>query len=111
MGITGELSTSIDIVRDIVVPDDLAGDNALVAMRGALTLRNLVDHLAATLAGVLDRCGVAAAQGRSPRELLMSLGCAPSVAERLIRVGGALPSLPTLAAHAGEGVSDVLCRS
>ncbi|WP_409431308.1 DUF222 domain-containing protein [Mycobacterium sp. SMC-16] len=103
MGITGELSTSIDIVRDIVVPDDLAGDNALVAMRGALTLRNLVDHLAATLAGVLDRCGVAAAQGRSPRELLMSLGCAPSVAERLTRVGAALPMLPTLAAHAGDG--------
>ncbi|KAB7754068.1 HNH endonuclease [Mycolicibacterium mucogenicum] len=103
MGITGELSTSIDTVRDIVVPDDLTGDDALEAIRGVLRLRGVVDHLAAMLAGALDRCGVAAAQGRSVRELLMAVGCAPSVAQRLVRIGAALPALPTLAAHAADG--------
>ncbi|MUM35897.1 DUF222 domain-containing protein, partial [Mycolicibacterium sp. CBMA 361] len=66
-------------------------------------LRNVVDYLAATAAGALDALGVATAQGRTLRELLISLGCAPTVAERLVRVGAALPSLPTLAAHAGDG--------
>ncbi len=87
----------------MVVPDDMAGHDAVNVMRVLLTLRGVVDHLAATTVGVLDRCGVAASQGRTPREMLMSLGCAPSVAERLVRISGALPMLPTLAAHAGDG--------
>ena len=81
----------------------MAGDDALESMRVLLALRNVIDHLAAMVAGVLDRCGVAASQGRTPRELLITLGCAPAVAERLVRVGAALSSLPTLAAHAGDG--------
>ena len=81
----------------------MAGDDALEVARCLLRMRNVVDHLAATLAGVLDRLGVAAGQGRTLRELLMSLGCAPAVAERMVRVGGALPLLPTLAAHACDG--------
>ncbi len=85
------------------IPDDVNGDDALDVMRALVVLRNVVDHLAATVAGALDRLGVAASQGRTPRELLISLGCAPSVAERLVRAGGALPSLPTLVAHAADG--------
>ncbi|CAM5736076.1 hypothetical protein MAUB1S_04523 [Mycolicibacterium aubagnense] len=68
-----------------------------------VVLRNVVDHLAAMVAGVLDRCAVAASQGRTLRELLITLGCAPSVAERWVRIGAALPLLPTLAAHAADG--------
>jgi len=104
MGIAPNLSPILDHLRDVVLPDEMAGDDALEVARCLFRLRNVVDHLAVILTGVLDRCGVAASQGRTLRELLMSLGCAPSVAERLVRVGGALPLLPTLAAHAGDGV-------
>ncbi|GAA2439807.1 HNH endonuclease [Mycolicibacterium llatzerense] len=103
MGITGELTTSLNIIRGAYVPDEMAGGDALAVMRLLVALRNVVDYLAATVAGALDRCGVAAAQGRTPRELLIGLGCAPSVAERLVRVGAALPLLPTLVAHAADG--------
>ncbi|MHA7662830.1 HNH endonuclease [Mycolicibacterium sp. HS_4_1] len=103
MGIAPDLATSLDTLRGVRVPDDLAGDDALAAMRGLLALRNLVDHLAATVVGVLDRRGVAAGQGRTVRELLIALGAAPAVASRVVRVGVALPSLPTLAAHAADG--------
>ncbi|MCX8559369.1 DUF222 domain-containing protein [Mycolicibacterium mucogenicum] len=103
MGIASDLHPLLDHLRDVVLPDEMAGDDPLEVARCLLRMRNVVDHLAATLAGVLDRCGVAAGQGRTLRELLMSLGCAPAVAERLVRVGGALPLLPTLAAHACDG--------
>jgi hypothetical protein len=103
MGTRPDLNPLLDHLGGVVVPDDLAGDDALEVVRVLLTLRNVVDHLAATVAGVLDRCGVAASQGRTPRELLIALGCAPSVAERWVRIGAALPLLPTLAAHAADG--------
>ncbi len=103
MGIAEDLTTSLDIARGLGVPDDVTGDDALESMRVLVTLRNLIDHLAATVTGVLDRCAVAASQGRTLRELLMSLGFAPSVAERMVRIGGALPSLPTLTVHAADG--------
>jgi len=104
MGIAPDLTPLLDRLRDVVVPEDIAGEDAVNVMRVLQLIRGVVDHLAATVAGVLDRSGVAAAQGRTMRELLMSLGCAPAVADRLVRVGGALPLLPTLAAHAADGV-------
>ncbi|RUP27362.1 MAG: HNH endonuclease, partial [Mycolicibacterium sp.] len=103
MGIAPDLTTSLDALRGVQVPDEMTGDDAVEALTCALKLRHVAEHLAAMLTGVLNRCGVAASQGRTPRELLIALGCAPSVAQRLIRVGAALPSLPTLAAHAGDG--------
>ncbi|OBA84825.1 HNH endonuclease [Mycolicibacterium mucogenicum] len=103
MGITPDLNLLLDHLRGVAIPEDIAGDDALEVARGLMRLRNVIDHLTARTVGVLDRCGVAAGQGRTLRELLMSLGCAPSVAERLIRVGNALPALPTLAAHARDG--------
>ncbi|OBJ43382.1 HNH endonuclease [Mycolicibacterium mucogenicum] len=103
MGIALDLNPLLDHLRGVVIPDDMPGDDAVAALGCVVTLRNVIDHLAAMMTGVLDRCGVAAGQGRTPRELLMALGCAPSVAERLVRVGGALPILPTLAAHAADG--------
>ncbi|MEN4451142.1 DUF222 domain-containing protein [Mycobacterium sp. SM3041] len=103
MGITPDLNALLERLRDVAVPDDMSRDDAVAAMTCVMKLRNMADHLAAMLTGVLDRCGVAAAQGRTPRELLMALGCAPSVAERFIRVSAALSALPTLAAHAADG--------
>ncbi|TLH60371.1 DUF222 domain-containing protein [Mycolicibacterium phocaicum] len=103
MGIAPDLNPLLDHLRGVAIPENMSGEDAVNVTRLLLLIRGVVDHLAATMTAVLDRCGVAASQGRTPRELLMSLGCAPSVAERLIRVGAALPSLPTLAAHAGDG--------
>ena len=81
----------------------LLDDDPLDAMRRLVTLRNVIDHLAATVTGSLDRLGVAASQGRTLRELLIALGCAPAVAARWIRVAGALPVLPTVVAHCVDG--------
>ncbi|SDZ87355.1 HNH endonuclease signature motif containing protein [Mycobacterium sp. 283mftsu] len=103
MGIAPDFNPLLDHLRGVQVPDDMSGDGAVEAITCVMRIRHVADHLAAMLTGVLDRCGVAAAQGRTLRELLMALGCAPSVAERLVRVGAALPALPTLAAHAGDG--------
>ncbi|TXH16866.1 MAG: HNH endonuclease [Mycobacterium sp.] len=103
MGITPELTTSLDTLRGVQVPDDMPAGDVLEALPYVVKLRNVIDHLAAMLTGVLDRCGAAAAQGRTSREVLMALGCAPSVAQRLVRVSGTLPALPTLAAHAADG--------
>ena len=103
MSITTDLNPLLGQLRDVVVPDNLSGDEAVAVMQCLFTVRNVVDHLAAVVTGVLDRCGVAASQGRTPRELLITLGCAPAVAARLVRVGAALPSLPTAAAHAADG--------
>jgi len=103
MGIASNLNPLLDHLRSVQVPDDITRNDALETLRGFVVLRNLIDHLAATVTGALDRLGVAASQGRTPRELLISLGCAPSVAERMVRVGSALPLLPTLAAHAADG--------
>ncbi|MDX1880291.1 DUF222 domain-containing protein [Mycolicibacterium sp. 141076] len=103
MGITPDLNALLDHLRSVQVSDEMSVDEVVAAMTCVLRLRNVADHLAAMLTGALDRCGAAAAQGRTPRELLMALGCAPSVAQRLVRVGAALPALPTLAAHAADG--------
>ena len=89
----------LDEVRDLVIPED----EALDALRLLLTLRGVVDHLAATTVGVVDRLGLAKARAQKLPELLMSLGCAPGVATRWIRISKALPVLPTLAAHCADG--------
>jgi len=82
------------------IPD---GADGVDALRMLLTLRNLIDHLTASVVGVMDRRGVARAQGRTLRELLIALGYPPAVAARLVRVGAGLPALPTLSAHAADG--------
>jgi hypothetical protein len=103
MAATSDLTTTLDGVRALSIPGNLTADDALGALRVLLTMRNVVDHLAATATGVLDRLGVAASQGRTLRELLITAGCAPSAAARLARIGAAMPSLPTLTAHAADG--------
>ncbi|MUL46018.1 DUF222 domain-containing protein [Mycobacterium sp. CBMA293] len=97
------LTALLDRARELRIPGDITGDEAHDAMRVLLALRGVIDHLAAMMAGALDRCGVAASQGRTLRELLITLGCAPAVAERLVRIGAAASSLPMLVAHAADG--------
>ena len=98
-----DLSALLDHARDVRIPDCTAGAEGVDMMRTLLTLRNLIDHLAATVVGVLDRRRIAGAQGRTLRELLITLGYPPAVAARLVRIGTALPQLPTVAAHAADG--------
>lgn len=103
MGTTGDLTTITDRLLELRIDDNCSGRDAFDAMRAVLTLRNLVDHHAATLAGLLDRLGVAGSQGRSTRELLIVMGFAPTVATRVLRIAAAAAQLPTLVAHATDG--------
>ncbi|MGC5246378.1 DUF222 domain-containing protein [Gordonia sp. DT219] len=68
---------------------DLTSREAFAAMQQLITLRNKVDHLAATLTGEFDRLKMTAPQGRSVRQLLITMGIAPAVAGRLVRIGTA----------------------
>jgi hypothetical protein len=100
---TTPATTLLDRVRALRIPEDLDADDALDMVRALLRVRNTVDHLTAVLTGVLDRLGVPAAHGRTLREVLITAGCAPAVGARLARIGSALASLPTVAAHAADG--------
>ncbi|MDL9945007.1 DUF222 domain-containing protein [Gordonia sp. ABSL11-1] len=104
MSIIDDISNISDRVHDLSVDDDMSGPQAFDAMRALLTLRNLIDHHAAVLTAALERLRVAKDHGRSTRELLIVMGVAPAAAQRLIRVAGSLTTLPTLAAHAADGV-------
>ncbi|WP_262365733.1 HNH endonuclease signature motif containing protein [Gordonia sp. OPL2] len=102
MSIIDDISTA---VRDLRLDDEeLTGPGAFDAMRALLRLRNLIDHHAAVLTAALERLRVATDHGRTTRELLIVMGCAPAVAQRFIRIAGSLTALPTLAAHAADGV-------
>ncbi|MGC4933293.1 DUF222 domain-containing protein [Gordonia sp. DT30] len=68
---------------------DIGSRDAFAAMQQLITLRNMIDHLAATLTGEFDRLKMTAPQGRSVRQLLITMGIAPAVAGRLVRVGTA----------------------
>ncbi|ACY19531.1 HNH endonuclease [Gordonia bronchialis DSM 43247] len=83
--------------------DDTTGPEAHTALQMVLRLRNVVEHHAAVLVARLTALGVAKRQGRTMRELLIVMGCAPAVASRLVRVAGNLALLPRLAGHTGDG--------
>ncbi|MEE3850968.1 DUF222 domain-containing protein [Gordonia sp. LSe1-13] len=103
MGASGDLTTITDSVRELRFADDISGRGAFDAMTTLVTLRNLIEHHAATVVGHLDRLGVARDHGRKLSELLIVMGLAPTVASRLIRISAAREKLPTLAAHAADG--------
>lgn len=96
---TAELIRIAEELRDLELDD---GD-VISELRAALAVVHLADHRAAMLTGALARLDVAARGGRRPREVLMSLGCAPSVAARMLRVGAAAEALPVVMAHAADG--------
>ncbi|MEN2514055.1 HNH endonuclease, partial [Gordonia polyisoprenivorans] len=62
----------------------------------------LVDHHATTLTGEMDRLGVADHKTTRLRELLISMGCAPAVAGRYVRIA-ATGDIDLLLAHAADG--------
>ncbi len=100
--VDAELSAVVSVLRELRC-DDLSGRATFDAIGQVLALRNLIDHHAARLAAQLDRLGVARDHGRSTRELLIVMGFAPSVAQRLLRIAASLDTLPTLHAHAADG--------
>ncbi|MXP23668.1 DUF222 domain-containing protein [Gordonia sp. HNM0687] len=103
MRASGDLTTITDSLRELCFADDMSGRAAFDAMTALVTMRNLIEHHAATVVGHLDRLGVARDHGRRLSELLIVMGLAPAVASRLIRIAGARAKLPTLAAHAADG--------
>ena len=80
-----------------------SGLHAHTELTVILRLRDMIEHRAAILAAHLDRTRVATRQGRSTRELLIVMGCAPTVASRLLRVGAALTADPVMARHSADG--------
>ncbi|CAM5717081.1 hypothetical protein MAUB1S_00551 [Mycolicibacterium aubagnense] len=59
MGTRLNLNTFLDHLGGVDVPDDLAGEDALEAMRALVVLRNVVDHLAVeTVLDIAARGGV-----------------------------------------------------
>ncbi|MFZ2238451.1 MAG: DUF222 domain-containing protein [Gordonia amarae] len=83
--------------------DEVDGRVAFEVLRQLLALLNVAHHHAAMLVGVLDRLGVATKWGGSVRQLLIDMGCAPSVASRLVRVGASLPGLAYTGRHTRDG--------
>ncbi|MGC4935832.1 DUF222 domain-containing protein [Gordonia sp. DT30] len=79
----------IGLLDDRTYSPDLTSREAFAAMQQLNTLRNMLDHYAATLTGEFDRLKMTAPQGRSVRELLITMGFAPAVAGRLVHVGTA----------------------
>ncbi|WP_076477866.1 HNH endonuclease [Williamsia sterculiae] len=94
------LVDEIDIDSDVV--DDVDAD-IVEAIRGAVRLRAAADHVLARLAAQAERVGVAKRSGMRTRELLRCNGMTPTAAIRCLRVGRALPELPTLRRHSAHG--------
>ncbi|MGC5249679.1 HNH endonuclease, partial [Gordonia sp. DT219] len=81
---------------------DITSREAFAAMQQLIVLRNMLDHYAATLTGEFDRLKMTAPQGRSVRQLLITMGIAPAVAGRLVRVGTAT-DIDGLRTHTVDG--------
>ncbi len=86
-------------LSDLQWNPDMTGPQAFGAMKQVLLLRNLVDHHATTLTGEMDRLGVADHKTTRLRELLISMGFAPAVAGRYVRIS-ATTDVDLLLAHA-----------
>ncbi len=89
-------------LSDLQWNPDMTGPQAFGAMKQVLLLRNLVDHHATTLTGEMDRLGVADHKTTRLRELLISMGFAPAVAGRYVRIS-ATTDVDLLLAHAADG--------
>ncbi|MGC4933538.1 DUF222 domain-containing protein [Gordonia sp. DT30] len=81
---------------------DIGSREAFAAMQQLIILRNKVDHLAARVTGEFDRLKMTAPQGRSVRQLLITMGIAPAVAGRLVRIGNT-KELDGLRIHTADG--------
>lgn len=99
------------ILRSVGVPgsDDSAGraDSSGRAeyelLASMVQARNLIEHHMAGLVGVLDRLGVATRFGRTLRELLIVMGLAPVVAQRLLRIARGAEQVGAARKHCADG--------
>ncbi|GAA1481371.1 HNH endonuclease signature motif containing protein [Gordonia sinesedis] len=98
-----KLPDLVDPLTEHRVSGDASGRDVFAATRTLLVLRNLVDHQLSVHVAALDRLGVATQHGRSLRELLIVMGCAPVVAQRLLRIAGSLDDSSVSAGHAADG--------
>ncbi len=89
-------------LSDLQWNPEMTGPQAFGAMKQVLLLRNLIDHHATTLTREMDRLGVADHKTTRLRELLISMGCAPAVASRYVRIS-ATTDVDLLLAHAADG--------
>ena len=71
MGIAPDLTTSLEALRGVQVPDDMPAGDAVEAMTCVVTLRNVIDHLAA-MHGL--SMGGTSADGRLTVEAVYCLG-------------------------------------
>ncbi|MGV9713825.1 DUF222 domain-containing protein [Gordonia sp. NPDC003424] len=82
---------------------DPSGLQAQSAMGLIIELRAILDHHAAVGAATLDRLGVARESAGRTAKLLMTMGAAPAVAHRWLRIGTALPRLQRLPGYTADG--------
>ncbi|GAB24159.1 hypothetical protein GOPIP_063_00730 [Gordonia polyisoprenivorans NBRC 16320 = JCM 10675] len=89
-------------LSDLQWNPEMTGPQAFGAMKQVLLLRNLIDHHATTLTGEMDRLGVGDHETTRLRELLISMGFAPAIAGRYVRIS-ATTDVDLLLAHAADG--------
>lgn len=100
---TAAITAAADALRALTIDEHATGRDVYHAMATLIEIRNLVDHQLAVHVAAADRIGLAKKQGRSTRELLIVMGLAPAVAQRLLRIAGALESVGRVAGHAADG--------
>ncbi|WP_264002287.1 HNH endonuclease signature motif containing protein [Mycolicibacterium diernhoferi] len=86
------------VIASAVAATEVVDEPALLAVLvAAVTARNLFDHVIASAVAATERLGIPARRHlRSGADLLTSIGVAPGVALRAVRVGRAAPMLPAL---------------
>ncbi|MFW0793713.1 HNH endonuclease signature motif containing protein [Gordonia sp. CPCC 205515] len=72
--------------------------------RAIIDLSNTLGHLLSVCAAEMDRLGVATQCGGKIKPLLIEMGLAPSVADRVLRIGRGLPAMQLLPGYAEDGV-------
>ncbi|WP_238422139.1 HNH endonuclease signature motif containing protein [Gordonia sp. 'Campus'] len=103
-GVMPELATLLDRLIETTPPaDDPSGRTTFDALDTLRLIRNAVDHQIVLHATRLDELGVAQMAGSTTKKLLIEMGYAPAAVHRIMRIVDALPALPTLARHAGDG--------
>ncbi|GAC67677.1 HNH endonuclease [Gordonia soli] len=77
--------------------------DAIEILRLILLARNLIEHHTVAAVMSLSLAHTAADQGRTMRELLIELGCAPAVAQRLVRLADRCVRDPWFATELTDG--------
>ena len=97
------LASLLDGLTTMTVPDTATGPAVYDTTRTLIRIRNVVDHQLVAHAAALGRLHVADSHGRTLRTLLISMGLAPAVAGRVVRIADGIPALEKLAGHTRDG--------